>query len=125
MSDTSNTPKVQETRCMRKSAMEPYSYFDPIRHGLGEAFDFLGKLIDSDALPDMLAGDAESTRESLGVALAILRAREEQEEARIRIQEDIDAGKDSGESQTRLAHAKGREKDLLDGGALSLQVRYL
>lgn len=44
----------------------------------------------------------------------ILWARADQEEARGWVQEDIDAGEDTSESQTRLAQAEGREKGLLE-----------
>ena len=43
--------------------------FDPVLHGLEEAFDYLNRLLDMDAVFGIMAADAESARDNLGTAL--------------------------------------------------------
>lgn len=43
--------------------------FDPVQHGLEEAFDYLNRLIEMDTLHGIMAADAESARDNLGNAL--------------------------------------------------------
>lgn len=43
--------------------------FDPVLHGLEEAFDYLNRLLDIEAVHGIMASDAESARDNLGNAL--------------------------------------------------------
>ena len=43
--------------------------FDPVLHGLEEAFDYLNRLVEMGELHGIMASDAESARDNLGTAL--------------------------------------------------------
>ena len=45
--------------------------FDQVLHGLEEAFDYLNRLIDMEAVHGIMAADAESARDNLGTALTV------------------------------------------------------
>lgn len=62
--------------------------------------------------------DGKFTSKVSTIGHRILWAREDQEEARVWVQEDIDAGEDPSDAQVRLAHAEGREKGLLEALAV-------
>lgn len=49
---------------------KPYSDFDPVLHGIEEAYDYLNRLLELDDLHGIMYSDAESARDNLSTALA-------------------------------------------------------